>query len=142
MAFTSPQAIGIPNFDSLGDELRNLNKAKVRDIDPPRTFVLTGGADVVFDARPGNALGDKKPVSKLVLHNLGTHAMYYALNMNAGTGVGLFHDILAGGSAAVDGLGSLVDLGADQPDFVTVKGTAGEWVAVVITYPEDQPQVG
>lgn len=141
MAFTSPQAIGIPNSPSLGDEIRGLNKSKRRDIDPPRTFVLTGGSDIVYDGRPGNSLGDKKPVSKLILHNLGTHAMYYAMNQAAGTVVGSFHDVLAGGSALVDGLGSLVDLSSDQPNYVSVKGTAGEWISVIITYPTDEPTI-
>ncbi len=131
-----PQAI-LPEYRTLGDELRDLNRAKPSNIDSPRIFVLTGGSDIVFDARQNSALGDSKLVSKLILHNLGVNPMYYAINSACGTGIGTFHDILAGGTALKDGLGSQVDLGKDQPNYVAVKGTVGEWIAVVISYPID-----
>lgn len=125
----------LPTFNGVTDELLAINRARRNKIDPPRIIALTGGSDVVFDARVGAALGDDKVVAKLILHNLGTNPMYYGINQVAGTALGTFHDILAGGTVAKDGLGSLVDLSGDQPEFVTVKGTAGDWIAVVISYP-------
>jgi hypothetical protein len=135
----SPQA-ALPNFPSLGDEIRAFNKAKSCQIDPPRIIVMTGNTDTIFDTRAGSAFGDKKVTSKLIVHNLGANPMYLGLNQDATAALGAFHDILAGGSAVKDGLGSQIDLSKDQPDWVTVKGTAGEWVAVVISYPLDTIQ--
>lgn len=137
MATTSPQAIGIPNFASLGDELRQLNRARPAIINEPRVITLTGNSDLVYDSRANNAFGDRQVVTKLMLHNLGANPMYYAINQDASAAK--FHDILAGGSAALDGLGSQVDLSREQPQYVSVKGTAGEKVAVIIAYPIDQP---
>lgn len=142
MPYPTPQATGIPNSASLGDEIRSLNRAKRSDINSPRVVTLTGNSDIVFDARSSSTLGDQQPVRKLTLHNLGANKMYYAMNQACGSTVGTYHDILAGGSAVLDGLGSLVDLSNDQPQFVTVKGTAGELIAVVISYPADQPRIG
>lgn len=140
----TPQAL-LPTYSSLADQLKP-NVAQSVRIDPPRIVTLTGASDVVFDARPVDAAAqpgsphanagkfrDKRKVAKLLLHNLGTHQMYYGLNTNVTTEV--FHDVFAGGSAVKDGLGSLVSLSQDQPDWVTVIGTAGEKVAVIITYP-------
>lgn len=134
----SPQAV-LPTYPTLADELRHQNKAKPANIDPPRVIELDGSTfDVVFDTRESSAFGDKKPVSKLLLHNLSANPIYYCLNGNAGNTIGTYHDIIAGGTAALDGLGSTVDLSRDQPDFVTVLGTSrGDLIAVVISYDLD-----
>lgn len=131
---TPIQAV-LPRYSTPLDELKAITQAKPCSINEPRIIQLTGGSDLIFDARAGAALGDRKVVSKLLVHNLGANPMYYGINQLATTLLNGFHDILAGGSVVKDGLGSQVDLSKDQPTFVSVKGTAGEWVAVVISYP-------
>jgi len=133
MALPSPQA-NLPTFTTLADDLGSLNKPKRTHINPPRQVILTGGADLVFDARAGSSLGDVRPVANLAIQNLGANKAYFCMNGSANTIQGTYHGILAGGSAAFDGLGTVTNLTLSQPLYVTVKGTAGDVISVIVTY--------
>lgn len=134
----SPQAV-LPGFRVLQDYVKDITNAKPANIDVPRVLsVIANTPLTVFDARAGlgnSAWKDRKLVSKLTLHNLGTNPLYFAINTDCTSLV--FHDVLAGGNAVEDGLGSLVDLGRDQPDFISVYSKSTGEVAVFISYPLD-----
>lgn len=143
-AFPEQPQAKLPTFLSIGQEIRNINRSKQLSIEPYRIVALTGGAtaDIVFDRRAGSEWGDRFQGAKLVLHNLGANAMAIGLNTDAKLSANTYHDIIAGGTVVKDGLGSQIDLSDFDPEYVTVNGTAGELVGVLIAYPMDQRQVG
>lgn len=132
---SSPQAM-LPSFKPWYE--RSTQPRSMKDnVMPPRIIDLVANTSTtVFDSRVAGVYGDKKPVRKLVLHNLGITALKYAINTDAKAGD--FHGILAGGNVADDGLGSQVDLSVDSVEYVSVfsPGAAGK-VAVYVSNPQD-----
>jgi hypothetical protein len=53
----------------------------------------------------------EEPLDRIFIHVLGTQTIKYAMNQ-AGASADLFHDIIAGGVVADDGLGSTLEIDA------------------------------
>lgn len=97
-AIPSPQA-QLPVFRTWDENIRSLVMAQKLDILPPELFTGSG-AETIFQ--------DENGVALRFLQNCGTNAIYVAIGSAASSTN--FHFILAGGSAADDGLGSIVDV--------------------------------
>lgn len=136
----SPQAI-LPEWEPAALSY-SVPVAMRNQVDPPRVITLDGNAQKVFDARPTSPaptnlptplFGDLKVVSKLIIQLIGANALYVGVNTIVDENN--FHQYIPANAN-----GAQIDLSDDQVDYVSVKGTAGDKVAVYISYPkQSQP---
>lgn len=129
----SPQAV-IPNFEP-AQYVRSYKKP----LDPgvPNTLALTADtATAIFT----NAT-QKPPAKKIVLHNTGIVPVKYCLNETVTAS--LFTDVLAAGSAASDGLGSLVEFNLEEVNIskISIMAVGGAGQVNVIMF-LDEVQFG
>ncbi|SRR6266487_2548028 len=138
----------LPTFPSIGDSIRGITRAQASNPEPPRIITLAANTPTrVYDTTAAfnatvNGVAvqlpkDIKYVSKLLIHNLGIVGVRVGINSdisNAGAG---YHDIIAGGNVANDGLGTQVDFSKDQPAFICLWASVQTDVSIVISYPGD-----
>lgn len=121
MAQESPQAI-LPTFRTYDEHIKALVVAQILTILPPQLFTATG-AETIFPSESNTALR--------FLQNCGTNVVYVAIGSVASTTN--FHFIVAGGSAADDGLGSLIDV-SKYKGAVSVYSVAAHRIATFLAY--------
>lgn len=98
----SIEALAVAQFEPLSKSLSNMARSGCANLDWQAPRVIHGGAGqtiTVWD----NAT-KKEPLADVYLHNIGTSAIYYAINTDCNANT--LNGILAAGSAANDGLGS------------------------------------
>jgi len=138
----------LPTYPSIGDSIRGITRAQGSNPEPPRIITLaantptrvydtTAAFDATVNGKAVKMPPDIKYVSKLLIHNLGIVGVRVGINTDvddSGTG---YHDIIAGGNAANDGLGTQIDFSKDQPLFISLWASAQTDIAVIVSYPYD-----
>src|SRR5258706_13418378 len=105
----------LPTYPSIGDSIRGITRAQGSNPEPRRIITLaantptrvydtTAAFDATVNGKAVKMPADIKYVSKLLIHNLGIVGVRVGINTDvddSGTG---YHDIIAGGNVANDGL--------------------------------------
>lgn len=113
----------------MDEHIKALVVAQKLDVIPPQLFTATG-AETVFE--------DENGVAMRFLQNCGTNAVYVAINSVASPAN--FHFIIAGGSVADDGLGSIVDV-SKYKGSVSIYSAAAHRVASFLAYAPERAWV-
>lgn len=122
--------MALPTIQTAGDYFSNIGvPVKNVTVLPPIVIALTANTAVkVYDPALHNGR-----LAILHIHNVGTVPVKYSFDQGGNGLATSYHDILAAGVVAEDGLGSSVDLGfVPKLDCYVMSEAAGGKIAVTI----------
>lgn len=96
------EALAVAQFEPLSKSLSNMARSSCANLEWQAPAVVHGAANQTITVWDNTT--KKSPLADVYIQNIGTSAIYYAINTDCNANT--LNGILAGGSAANDGLGS------------------------------------